>query len=117
MTLSGGIGISQDKNTMTGALSPVRTPPSNCRLWWANVTGTKVIISKSVPTPTPPSSISGRVTDSNKKPIADVTISDGAGHAVKTGNDGTYRLSELQLVLIPLPPTRKAIRSHQLQGK
>jgi hypothetical protein len=99
--------LSQDKNTMTGTLSPVRPPSPGCELWWANVTGKKVIIPKPAPTPTPPSSISGHVTDSNKKPIVGVTISDGAGHTVKTGKEGNYRLGELAAGTYTLTPSKK----------
>jgi hypothetical protein len=38
--------LSQDGKTMTGTISPVRPPPSpDCRVWWANVTATKVTAS------------------------------------------------------------------------
>jgi hypothetical protein len=67
----------------------------------------RVITPKPRPTPTPSSSISGRVTDSNKKPLADVTISDGAGHTTKTGKDGTYRFSGLASSTYTFIPSKK----------
>lgn len=51
-------------------------------------------------------SISGRVTDTNNTPIAEVIISDNKGHIASTSTDGKYSLSGVELGTYTLTPTK-----------
>lgn len=56
----------------------------------------------------PPSSISGRVIDTNNNPIPDVTITDGAGHTATTDTSGNYTLSDLAAGSYTLTPSKSS---------
>lgn len=52
------------------------------------------------------SSIAGRVTDSAGYPIADVTISDGAGHSARTNANGDYTIGGLNPGTYTVTPSK-----------
>ncbi len=57
-------------------------------------------------TPPPTYAITGRVTDANGNPLADVALNDGAGHSAITGADGSYSFTGLSEGYYTLTATR-----------
>ena len=69
-----------------------------------------------------PYSVSGRVSNSANAALAEVTVTDGAGHSATTAADGTYTLNRLAAGSYTLTPTKRgysfapASRSISLSG-